>query len=626
MNSKPFIRKIIYIICIAILVIPLALISRPETRDSQGEIDNPGGQLAQLREKYNLSQAKMSDIDPASETMKLVSLGMRGVAVNVLWMQAAKHRKDEDYDKLSSTLRLLTKIQPNFVKVWEYQAHNLSYNISMEFDDYEQRYSWVKRGLNFLKEGIPHNKRDHRMTDNMGFFTGNKFGKSDEKKSFRRLFRNDTEFHDQLSDNINPDLYNVGFGYGYDSWQLAYLWYGLSRELVEEKNARQYRSDVMFYMYQPSQLRNMVISLQEEFPPSSFMANKWGDSYDQWIRYGNQKLTNSLGIVFSLEGQNAAQDRLEKAQAELDRLVPQGRRAEMLAELGQDLDLSEEDKALIKADSDTLTEQQNERAQKIRDGLAERDQRLDQKLAMQTNQDDRALALKIVNDIQSIKLEMKTMARDAETVNYPYWRTRNLVESQPSTLEAHQALFEAEQVWRQSTYDDEFEFDYKTKTKKITKKGAITLYEEAFELWRPIIEQNPRLGYGQLSDRITRAIKEYQSMLRYANRPWPEDFPLQAMIDKRRELGEQDGLPTTTYLNQQKGITDTDDDATGDIGTEKVAPEASKQPDATSEDTEDKAKALQEPAPESSEAEEPAKATETPQGDKEKDASANKQD
>ncbi len=153
-----------------------------------------------MREEYSLSQAKLAEIDPASETMKLASLGLRGVAVNMLWMQAMDHKKKENYDQLASTLKALTKIQPNFVKVWEFQAHNLAYNVSMEFDDYEYRYHWVKKGIGFLKEGVPYNKTDHRMTDNLGFFTGNKMGKSDEKDSFRRMFRQDDEFHQSMSD------------------------------------------------------------------------------------------------------------------------------------------------------------------------------------------------------------------------------------------------------------------------------------------------------------------------------------------------------------------------------------------------------------------------------------------
>ena len=87
-NSNPFIRKIIYIACIGALLIPLSLVSRPETRNADGDINDAGGVLSMLREKNNLSQAKMSEIDPASETMKLASLGLRGVAVNMLWMQA----------------------------------------------------------------------------------------------------------------------------------------------------------------------------------------------------------------------------------------------------------------------------------------------------------------------------------------------------------------------------------------------------------------------------------------------------------------------------------------------------------------------------------------------------------
>ncbi|MEL7499419.1 MAG: hypothetical protein AAFN77_17570 [Planctomycetota bacterium] len=577
MKNKPFVRKIIYIALIAVLVIPLAMISLPETRDPQGEIDKPGGKLAQLREEFNLSQAKMSDIDPASETMKLASLGLRGIAVNALWMQAAQHRKEENYDKLRSTLNLLTKIQPNFVKVWEYQAHNLAYNISMEFDDYEQRYAWVKKGLLFLKGGIPHNKMDHRMYDNMGFFTGNKFGKSDEKKSYRRLFRNDNEFHQDMSDVVEPSLYNLGFGYEYDSWQMAYLWYGFSKELVEEKNAQPYRSDVMFYMLQPAQKRHLAMALQEEFPPSNYMSTVWRDADDMWRKYGNQKLTNSIGVTITLEGQNAAQERLEAAKAELDKLVEPGRRAAMIADIGREV-LSDEEQALIKADSDQLDEQQNMRAQMIKDRLADLDERLNDKLAMQTKPEDRGRALKLVQDINSIKLEIKTMDRDAETVNYPYWRTRNRIESEPATFAAHEALFNAEQVWRKSTYDDEYEFDYRTKEKKIVRKGAITLYNEAFELWRPIFATNPRLADGQLSDRIIKAVKEYQKMLKFANRPWPEDFPLQRLIDIRFDKGEQDQLPTTTYMKQQREMSDDDTDTSDEIGGKKKPEENPQDP------------------------------------------------
>ena len=44
----------------------------------------PGGQLAKLRTEYQLGQANLGEIDPGSEIMKLATLGLRGVAVNIL--------------------------------------------------------------------------------------------------------------------------------------------------------------------------------------------------------------------------------------------------------------------------------------------------------------------------------------------------------------------------------------------------------------------------------------------------------------------------------------------------------------------------------------------------------------
>ena len=54
MNSKPFIRKIIYIAIIGALLIPLSMISRPETRDKEGKIADAGGMLSVLREEHDL--------------------------------------------------------------------------------------------------------------------------------------------------------------------------------------------------------------------------------------------------------------------------------------------------------------------------------------------------------------------------------------------------------------------------------------------------------------------------------------------------------------------------------------------------------------------------------------------
>ena len=155
-SNESFRRKIIYGALIAGLLIPLYLLSRPAMRESNGDLSD-GGVLSQMRKEYNLSQANLGDIDPASETMKLATLGMKGIAANLLWERANRYKRDSDWDNLTATLNQISKLQPNFISVWQFQGWNLAYNVSVEFDDYRSRYHWVTRGIDFLRDGIRYN-------------------------------------------------------------------------------------------------------------------------------------------------------------------------------------------------------------------------------------------------------------------------------------------------------------------------------------------------------------------------------------------------------------------------------------------------------------------------------------
>lgn len=573
-NTSPLVRKIIYIACIGALLIPLSMISRPGTRKPNGKVDDTGGQLAILREKHDLSQSKMSEIDPASETMKLASLGLRGVAVNMLWMQAMEHKKKENYEQLASTLQALTKIQPSFVKVWEYQAHNMAYNVSMEFDDYEYRYHWVKKGISFLKQGIPYNKRDHRIPDNLGMFTGYKFGKSDEKNSFRRMFRKDTEFHNEMADKIDPVTYDQ-LGYGPDSWKMAYQWYDFSRQMVEDQGCPQRRSDMLFYMYLPAQLRNQALSLQEEHRTDEVIQNIWDQAFVEWLEYGNQEITNTLGVTVRLEGLPENESKLETLRNQLDELVPDGKklRQQMLSEMAVIARLTEEERAVMDMPSDERTDEQNQLFRKVSQILAQVDKELDAKIAFQAKQEDKNEANRLVYEILKITAEINTIDKDSSTVNYTYWRHRNEAESKNMTAVARRALWDAEQMWRQSIYDDEYDFDYKTKTKTITKRGALSLYHDAFAKWAEVLKEYPQLNDGHLAKTLVESMRQYLEMLIITNREWPDDFPLQSLVDERYESGKNDGIPTSDYLEERRtgreedmedeGMDEADDGADG---------------------------------------------------------------
>ena len=171
--------------------------------------DHPGGLLgANADRHYGLSEANLGEIDPSAETVKLATLGLRGIAVDILWEKANEYKRIEDWTNFGATLEQIAKLQPHFYSVWDFQAHNLTYNTSVEFDDYKDRYDWVIKGINFLKEGknantSPDNPKltESRITARLGWFISNKIGKADEHRQYRRLFKEDDQFHN--ADNPN---------------------------------------------------------------------------------------------------------------------------------------------------------------------------------------------------------------------------------------------------------------------------------------------------------------------------------------------------------------------------------------------------------------------------------------
>ncbi len=209
-SRRSFIRKIIYLSLILVLLIPLYLLGHPATNDARGVKGKPGGVLAQMRNKYHLSEAQLGEIDPGSVTIKLATMGMRGVAANILWEKATDYKMRKDWTNFGATLNQITKVQPNFINVWTNQAWNLSYNISVEFDDYRERYRWVIKGFNFLDEGIKYNKDQPRLQWEMGRMVSQKIGKADEVKQYRRLLADDTDYRESLPLDIRDACLDYG--------------------------------------------------------------------------------------------------------------------------------------------------------------------------------------------------------------------------------------------------------------------------------------------------------------------------------------------------------------------------------------------------------------------------------
>ena len=120
---------------------------------------------------------------PLAAATSAVLGGFRGIAVDILWVQADSMLRKNQFYQLITYYELISVLQPNLTTVWEFNAWNLAYNISAEWGRPEQKWDWIKRGLDFAKKGLAYNEDSPSLNHFIGFIYFHKIGKDE---SFRR--------------------------------------------------------------------------------------------------------------------------------------------------------------------------------------------------------------------------------------------------------------------------------------------------------------------------------------------------------------------------------------------------------------------------------------------------------
>ncbi len=191
--------------------------------------------LAYEKKERDLGEAAIGQIDTGSFMMKLFLLGgFRGIVADLLWVRAEDYKRAHDWDKLASTVNLITKLQPHFLAIWTFQGWNLAYNVSVEWDAPEDKYQWIKKGIQFVQEGVKKNRRSPDLLWDTAWFYYHKLGFSDESIILRRLFRDDedTEFKTYYDPERRQNVV------GDDNFKLGYGWFSSAVTLVDQGASR----------------------------------------------------------------------------------------------------------------------------------------------------------------------------------------------------------------------------------------------------------------------------------------------------------------------------------------------------------------------------------------------------
>ncbi|MBU3729577.1 MAG: hypothetical protein FGM37_10085, partial [Phycisphaerales bacterium] len=107
---------------------------------------------------------------------------LRGIIVDYLWIRATWMKEQGLFYEAMADADLITKLQPRFGEVWAFHGHNMAYNISVLTNTPQERWEWVKAGIDLVREqGLTYCPNDLILHKELAFWFAHKLdGVSDD--------------------------------------------------------------------------------------------------------------------------------------------------------------------------------------------------------------------------------------------------------------------------------------------------------------------------------------------------------------------------------------------------------------------------------------------------------------
>ena len=114
-----------------------------------------------LLQRTELTQGNIAPVENMPPWVAFVTValgGFRGLIVDALWLRATRMQEEGRYFELVQLSDWMTKLEPRFPQIWEFHSWNLAWNVSVLFNEHEDRWRWVQHGMRMLRdEGLVYN-------------------------------------------------------------------------------------------------------------------------------------------------------------------------------------------------------------------------------------------------------------------------------------------------------------------------------------------------------------------------------------------------------------------------------------------------------------------------------------
>ena len=268
-----------------------------------------------------LGLLRMASLDNAPPVLAFTTValgGFRGLIANALWIRANNLQENDKFFEMAQLADWITKLEPHFTMVWQHQAWNMAYNISVKFKDYPDRWNWVKRGIELLRDdGLRYNPNELLMYRELAGLFQHKMGQNldDANKYYKRAW---FEEFGQVVTSANPDfaalaqnaelrdkykmdaafMRDVNERYGPLEWRLpeahAIYWAALALKRGDEDKIRISRDDrlavhrMIYQSLQAAVVHGRASTNRQgklfDLSPNFAIIRKTSDAYEQAIK------------------------------------------------------------------------------------------------------------------------------------------------------------------------------------------------------------------------------------------------------------------------------------------------------------------------------------------------------
>lgn len=319
-------RKVAYLLGICFLFIPIIALGLPAAPSPDARKSSAGGKLARMRLENQLGETSLGNVDPTSATMNLVLLGMRGVATSILWKQAHEEQEVKNWAALRATTDSIILLQPHFLKVWEFHGWNLAYNVAPEWDQVGDRYYWVKEGIKFKARGVERNERYPDLYYQTGIVVAQKIGLADERKQYRKFFRDQDPDTTMFPSGPDPAVKRVvgradgeNMNLDADNYEVGREWFKLAVQVNDRyPGHEQHILAAPLFRATPTRcMMDYATALQDEGIFEEKTRRAWQDAFEEWTqKYGKEEfLTLENPTPLHLELTPAEAQQLSQTQA-----------------------------------------------------------------------------------------------------------------------------------------------------------------------------------------------------------------------------------------------------------------------------------------------------------------------